>query len=62
MDRRRHKSPTQLLVAALEHFPANEFKKVEHDEAEVARVRFRVQATMANAGKFSFEKTVTDAW
>jgi hypothetical protein len=62
IDRRRHRSPTQLLVAALEHPPSREFKDVEDDDAKVGRVRFRVQATMANAGKYSFKETVADVW
>lgn len=56
VDRRKYRSPTQLLVAALEHVPADEFKDVQHNEAKVARMRFRVQATRANAGRFSFRK------
>jgi hypothetical protein len=33
VDRREYRSPAQLLVAALEHAPSNEFKEVEHNEA-----------------------------
>lgn len=55
-DRRKYRSPTQLLVAALEHAPSSEFKEVEHNEARVASMRFHVQGTMTNAGKYSFKK------
>lgn len=56
IDRRKYRSPTQLLVAALEHTPSNEFANVEHNEAKVARMRFHVQGTMTNAGKYAFKK------
>jgi hypothetical protein len=56
VDRRKYRSPTQLLVAALEHLPSREFKEVENDDARVASVRFHVHGTMTNAGKFSFKK------
>jgi hypothetical protein len=56
IDRRKYRSPTQLLVAALEHTPSNEFANVEHDEAKVARMRFHVQGTMTTAGKYVFKK------
>ena len=56
IDRRKYRSPTQLLVAALEHTPSNEFANVEHDELKVARMRFHVQGTMTTAGKYAFKK------
>jgi hypothetical protein len=56
VDRRKYRSPTQLLVAALEHTPSNEFANVEHNEAKVARMRFHVQGTMTTAGKYVFKK------
>lgn len=56
IDRRKYRSPTQLLVAALEHTPSNEFADVEHDETKVARMRFHVQGTMTTAGKYVFKK------
>lgn len=56
IDRRRYRSPTQLLVAALEHTPSNEFANVEHDEAKMAKMRFHVQGTMTTAGKYVFKK------
>jgi hypothetical protein len=56
VDRREYRSSTQLLVAALEHTPSSEFKDVEHNEARVASMRFHMQGTMTNAGKFSFKK------
>lgn len=56
IDRRKYRSPTQLLVAALEHVPSNEFANVEHDEAKVAKMRFHVQGTMTTAGKYAFKK------
>lgn len=55
-DRRKYRSPTQLLVAALEHTPSSEFKEMEHDDARVASTRFHVPATMTNAGRYSFKK------
>ncbi|KAK5127514.1 hypothetical protein LTR85_006853 [Meristemomyces frigidus] len=54
VSRRRYRSPTQLLVAALEHAPKGEFDGREHDEAEMARVRFHIQDAAHTAGKFSF--------
>lgn len=56
IDRRKYRSPTQLLVAALEHTPSDEFAHVKHDEAKVARTRFHVQGTMTTAGKYVFSK------
>jgi len=56
VDRRKYRSPTRLLVAALEHAPADEFKGLEHDEVGMADVRFRVQGTRGNAGKYVFRK------
>lgn len=58
IDRRKYRSPTQLLVAALEHAPAGEFANVEHNEAKVARMRFHVQGTKDSAGKYMFKKLV----
>ena len=60
-DRRRYRSPTQLLVAALEHAPRGEFANKGHDEKELARVRFHIQDDDNNTGKFSFyEPDMTD--
>lgn len=56
IDRRKYRSPTQLLVAALEHAPASEFANLEHDEVKVASMRFHVQGTRDNAGKYMFKK------
>ena len=53
-DRRRYRSPTQLLVAALEHAPHGEFAGKAHDEKEMARVRFHIQDDDNPTGKFSF--------
>ncbi|KAK5134276.1 hypothetical protein LTR08_006820 [Meristemomyces frigidus] len=52
--RKRYRSPTQLLVAALEHAPKGEFDGREHDEPEMARVRFHMQDASHTAGKLSF--------
>jgi hypothetical protein len=52
IDRRRYRSPTQLLVAALEHMPRGEFHG--KDDEELARVRFHVTDDEEKAGKFSF--------
>jgi hypothetical protein len=56
VNRRSYRSPTQLLVAALEHAPTSEFKKVRHNEAKVASMRFHIQETNSNAGKYLFRK------
>lgn len=56
VDRRRYRSATQLLVAALEHAPQGEFNGMEHahDEEGVARVRFNVRQHGGTAGGFGF--------
>lgn len=54
IDRRPQRSPTQLLVAALEHTPRGEFDGTSHKEKELAAARFRVQDDEQKAGKFSF--------
>lgn len=54
LDRRPHRSPTQLLVAALEHVPQGEFDGKGHKEKELAAARFRVRDDEDRAGKFSF--------
>lgn len=54
VDRRRYRSVTQLLVAALEHSPQGEFDGQEHNEKEMARVRFHIQDATDNAGKFHY--------
>ncbi len=54
VDRRRYRSPTQLIVAALEHSPRGEFEGKGHNEVEMARVRFHIKDNDAQAGKFSF--------
>lgn len=54
VDRRRYRNPTQLLVAALEHAPDNEFNGKECEEAGMARVRFHVRDVHHTAGKFAF--------
>lgn len=53
-DRRRYRSPTQLVVAALEHSPKGEFDGKQHDEKAMARVRFHINDDSGHAGKFSF--------
>ena len=53
-DRRRYRSPTHLIVAALEHVPRGEFVGVEGDEGAMAGVRLRVRDDGVRAGKFSF--------
>ena len=53
-DRRRYRSPTQLVVAALEHAPRGEFEGKQHDEKAMARVRFHIKDYSGHAGKFSF--------
>lgn len=55
VDRRRYSSPTQLLVAALEHSPQGGFEGREHDEATMAKVWFHALGDKhRSAGKFSF--------
>ena len=56
IDRRRFRSPTQLLVAALEHQYANEFDGNSQGERQISRVSFRLQSDDRVAGKFKFEK------
>lgn len=53
-DRRRYRSPTQLIVAALEHSPKGEFEGKQHDEKAMARVRFHIKDDGDHTGKFSF--------
>ncbi|KAK5174658.1 uncharacterized protein LTR77_001740 [Saxophila tyrrhenica] len=53
-DRRRYRSPTQLVVAALEHSPRGEFEGKGHNEVEMARVRFHIRDNDSQVGKFSF--------
>jgi hypothetical protein len=53
-DRRRYRSPTQLVVAALEHSPRGEFEGKQHDEKAMARVRFHIKDDSGHTGKFSF--------
>ncbi|KAK4619344.1 hypothetical protein CLAFUW4_11003 [Fulvia fulva] len=55
IDRRRLRSLTQLLVAALEHQYTDEFRGV-HDEKTISRVPFRLRHDTRNAGRFKFEK------
>lgn len=54
MDRRRYRSPTQLLVAALEHAPRGEFEGKGQDELAMASVRFHIQDDGNLSGNFSF--------
>ncbi|KAI5356504.1 hypothetical protein Slin14017_G130650 [Septoria linicola] len=56
IDRRRFRSPTQLLVAALEHQYANEFDGNSQGERQISRVTFRLHGDDRFAGKFQFEK------
>ena len=53
-DRRRYRSPTQLVVAALEHSPRGEFEGKQHDEKAMARVRFHIKDDSGHTGKYSF--------
>ncbi|KAK5006124.1 hypothetical protein LTR28_006873 [Elasticomyces elasticus] len=43
VDRRLHRSSTELLIAALEHPPGSEFTSVPRNEKEMARVRFHLK-------------------
>lgn len=55
-DRRIFRSPTQLLVAALEHPNAGEFHGWNRDR-DISRVSFRLQNDRIAAGRLRFEKT-----
>lgn len=58
-DRRRFRSVTQLLVAALEHSYNGEFhEQIHNSEMNVARVPFRLDGVPHGAGKFKFERSV----
>lgn len=61
IDRRRYRSPTQLLVAALEHAPRGEFEGKGHDEKAMAGVRFHIQDDGNHMGKFSFYEPIDTA-
>lgn len=52
-DRRRYRSPTQLLVAAMEHMPQGEFEGKRHDEKAMARVPFHVSECDKKVIRFS---------
>lgn len=58
VDRRRYRSPTQLLVAALEHAPRGEFEGKGHNEVAMASVRFHIQDDGNHVGKFSFYEPI----
>ncbi|KAK5709877.1 hypothetical protein LTR17_019381 [Elasticomyces elasticus] len=53
-DRRRYRTATQLLVAALEHTPQGEFLGRDHKESALATAEFRVVDDHTRAGKLSF--------
>lgn len=52
-ERRRYRSSTQLLMAALEHVPRGEFEGKWHDAKVMARIRFQVQDIHDRGVKFS---------
>ena len=54
-DRRKAKSLTQLIVAALAHEPHNEFCGRAGDKDEVERTRFRIHDTDGLPGELKFE-------
>lgn len=59
IDRRPYRSPTELLVAALEHAPSDEFMGRDHDERSIARTPFRVEDhRLGHASRFRFSKSV----
>ncbi|KAK4495384.1 hypothetical protein PRZ48_013715 [Zasmidium cellare] len=59
IDRRPYRSPTQLLVAALEHSPSEEFRGKSHDERAIARTPFTVRDhAHGHASTFKFEKSL----
>lgn len=64
-DKRRYRSPTQLMVAALEHIPKGEFEGKSHDEKALARVPFHIEENETKIVRFSSEKSgahSTHAW
>lgn len=52
-DTRRYRSPTQLLVAALEHMPRGEFEGKRHNERAMARVPFHIEENDTLIVRFS---------
>ncbi|KXS94002.1 hypothetical protein AC578_3104 [Pseudocercospora eumusae] len=54
-DRRLFRSPTQLLVAALEYHDTGEFNGL-YSEKDVTKVRFRLENDQLAAGRFRFRK------
>lgn len=59
IDRRHYRSPTELLVAALEHSPSEEFQGKNHDERAIARTPFRVEDyRRGGASHFRFQRSV----
>lgn len=56
LDRRPSRSPTELLIAALEHAPQAEFHGVKRDEKELAKVRFHVREDHSVEGALRFHK------
>ena len=53
--RRRPRSLTQLVVAALEHRPQGEFSECQNDEDRLAKTRFVVNDRDDVAGGLSFK-------
>lgn len=59
IDRRPYRSPTELLVAALEHSPSEEFRGKSHDEQAIARTPFTVRDyAHGHASSFKFQKSI----
>jgi hypothetical protein len=56
-NRRPFHSTTKLVVAALEHFPQEEFREKEQDECAAARTRFHISDNHHSAGKLTFRHT-----
>ena len=57
-ERRRYRSSTQHLMAALEHVPRGEFEGKRHDERVLARIRFHVEDLHGRGMKFSSAKEI----
>ena len=55
VDKRPYRSLTDMLIAALEHYPMGEFQGAEQDSAKASRVTFRLIETTDKAGRLLFE-------
>ena len=56
VDRRRPPSLDQLLIAALEYVPRNDFHGIRDDEAKVAKTRFSLEEKTSCQGQYVFDR------